>query len=83
MTSHVVRKLVYILIYPPRIGAIIHPSAYAVLNTPAALSLIVPESRIPSFSRTPSIISESKGTKIIEQLHPRIARPIAERYISL
>lgn len=57
-------------------GAIMHPRAYAVLYIPVALSLIVPESHIPSFSLTPSIISDKSGTNIMEQQHPRIARPI-------
>ena len=36
--------------YPPRIGAIIHPIAYAVLNNPAALSFNSALSPRPSFS---------------------------------
>ena len=77
--SHVVRKLVNMLRYPPNIGAMIQPSAYAVLKTPAALSLIVPESHMSSFSLTPSMISDSKGTKMIEQVQPKKASPIDER----
>jgi hypothetical protein len=52
-----------------------------VLKTPTALSFIVPESRIPSFSRTPSIISDRRGTKIKEHDPPRMAKPIADKYI--
>jgi hypothetical protein len=59
------------------------PMAYPKLKTPAALSLSVPESMIPSFSLTPSIISDNSGTKIIEQEQPRIAKPSAERNILL
>ena len=55
------------------------PTAYAVLNTPAALSFIVPEWITPSELRTPSMISESRGTKIMEQEQPSKARPQAER----
>ena len=46
------------------------------MKTPAALSLIVPESLIPSFSLTDSMISGSKGTNITEQEHPSRANPI-------
>jgi hypothetical protein len=67
--------------YPPRMGAMMQPRAYAVLKTPTALSFIVPESLIPSFSRTPSIISESSGTNISEHEPPRKARPRVVRYI--
>ena len=58
------------------------PTAYAVLNTPAALSLIVPEWMTPSDVLTPSIISESSGTKMIEHEHPKRARPPAVNVIS-
>ena len=76
MMSHVVRKLVYMHRYPPSIGPIIHPRAYEVLYKPAALSLIEPEWIIPSYSRTPSMISGSRGTKLIAQAHPSMAKPI-------
>ena len=78
MVSHVILKLVYMFRYPPRMGAMMQPTAYAVLKTPAALSFIVPEWITPSEVRTPSIISESKGTKIMEQAQPSKARPHAD-----
>ena len=59
------------------------PTAYAVLNTPAALSLIVPEWITPSESLTPSMISERSGTKMIEHEHPNKASPPADRVILL
>ena len=48
------------------------------LKRPAALSLSSGLSVIPSFSLTPSIISESKGTKITEQAIPSKAKPAVE-----
>ena len=81
--SQVVRKLVYMQRYPPSIGATMQPRAYAQVYTAAALSLIKPESLIPSYSLTPSIISGSRGTNISEHEHPRIASPADERYIVL
>jgi len=81
--SQVVRKLVYMQRYPPSIGATMQPRAYAQVYTAAALSFIKPESLIPSYSLTPSIISGSRGTNISEHEHPRIASPADERYIVL
>jgi hypothetical protein len=55
-----------------------HPIAYAVLNNPAALSLSSALSPRPSFSYTPSMISDSKGTKITEHATPNSPSPVVE-----
>jgi hypothetical protein len=78
--SHVVLNPYMSFKAPPRIGAIRHPKAYEVLNTPeprsATYSLRYSSSSGTfSFSLTTSMISASKGTKIKESENPARAFP--------
>ncbi len=80
MMSHVMRKFVSMDKYPPMIGATVLPNPYAVLKMPEALSFIVPDSLIPSFSLTLSMICGSSGTNMFAHAKPSSASPIEERY---
>ncbi len=81
--SHVVLKPYLSLSKPPRIGAIRHPVAYEVLNTPELRSdtysfRYSSSSGIFSFSLTTSMISASRGTKIKDSEKP--ARELPARF---
>lgn len=49
------------------------------LNKPAALSFSSALSPRPSFSKTPSIISDSKGTNMTEHATPKRPSPAVDR----
>ena len=74
-TSHVPSKPSLSFNAPPKIGAIMQPIAYDVLNIPDALSFNTGFSPIFSFSYTAAIISESRGTKMNATDTPRQTTP--------